>query len=191
MKIAYAHWNGRIAPVFDSAQQVLVVDTENGNTASEQQHTLSETGPFQKGAQLADLGVQTLVCGAISRPLHEWLLARGINVVAFVAGELREVMQAWQNGTLESSAFAMPGCGRRMRGMGRGMGAGMGRGLSAGRGMGGGMGRGMGVGRGMGTGMGINTSQGTGVGIGRGMGFGGGASIGLGRGIGRNRNNQS
>ena len=79
MKTAYAYWNNRIAPVFDSAHQIYVVDTENGEIISEQQYSLPDTAPFQKAAHLADLGIKTLVCGAISRPLHEWLVTRGVN----------------------------------------------------------------------------------------------------------------
>ena len=178
MKIAYAYWNGRIAPVFDSAHHVHIVESEGEQIISEQQHALPDEGPFQKAAHLIELGVQTLVCGAISRPLHEWLLTRNVNVIAFVAGELREVRKARTEGTLEGSAFAMPGCGRRhMRGMGAGKGRGFG--SEAGRGMGQGMGRGMGVGAGSGMG-----------GMGRGMRFGTGAGYGAGRGMGRGRNNQ-
>jgi len=35
-------------------------------------------------------------------------------VIPFVAGGLREVIQAWRDGKLNGAAFAMPGCcGRR------------------------------------------------------------------------------
>lgn len=166
MKTAYAYWNNRIAPVFDSAHQIYVVDTENGEIVSEQQYSLPDTAPFQKAAQLANLGIKTLVCGAISRPLHEWLVTRGVNVIAFVAGDLHEVMQAYQEGNLANSAFAMPGCGRRMRGMGAGMGRGLGTG--SGRGMGAGIGRGLGRGMWLGGGAGNGMGRGTGRGMGRG-----------------------
>ncbi|MDP2862869.1 MAG: hypothetical protein Q8N95_08765, partial [Desulfobacterales bacterium] len=58
-------------------------------------------------------GVGTLVCGAISRPLHGMVIASGIRVISFVAGDLRKVINAWLDGNLESGKFAMPGCCRR------------------------------------------------------------------------------
>ncbi len=58
------------------------------------------------------MGIDALVCGAISRPQEAFLQAYGVAVVPFVTGNLREVVDAWGAGTLGSDTFAMPGCGR-------------------------------------------------------------------------------
>jgi predicted Fe-Mo cluster-binding NifX family protein len=146
MKTAFASWDGRIAPVFDTARQIHVVEVQAGQLVSEAQETLSEDMSIQKTLQLVELGISTLVCGAISRPMHEMVVAYGIHVVPFMAGDLREVVRAWLSGNLKRAAFAMPGCcgrGRRrrmcginkeeyeMNGKGRG---GMGKGGRQGRG---------------------------------------------------------
>ena len=118
MKAAFAYWDNRIAPVFDTARQIHVVEVKAGQLASEAPETLSEEMSVQKVLRLVELGVGILVCGAISRPMHEMVVAYGISVVPFVAGDLREVIQAWISGDLECDAFAMPGCcgrGRRRR----------------------------------------------------------------------------
>ena len=117
MKTAFAFWDNRIAPVFDTARQVHVVQVESGQIVGETQETLSEDLTVQKTLRLVELGVGTLVCGAISRPIHGLVVAYGIQVVPFVAGDLREVIQAWLSGNLERDTFAMPGCcGRGQRG---------------------------------------------------------------------------
>jgi len=88
-------------------------------------------------ARLKALGVETLGCGAISRPHAGAIAAEGIRLVPFVAGTVEEVVAAYAQGLLPGPAFVMPGCGRRRRGrFGRGRGRG-----------GGGRGRGMGRGR--------------------------------------------
>lgn len=153
MKTAFAYWDNRIAPVFDTARQIHVVEAQAGQLVSEAQETLSEDVSVQKALRLVELGVGVLVCGAISRPMHEMVVAYGIQVIPFVAGDLREVIQAWLKGDLGRDAFAMPGCcgrGRRrrmwcismeeyeMNGKGRG---GIGKGGGQGQG-GGGQGRG-------------------------------------------------
>ena len=155
MNAAFACWNNRIAPVFDSARQILLVRVESGQVISETQQVLSGELPVQKALHLAQLKVGTLVCGAISRPLYGMVSAYGIRVIPFVAGDLREVVQAWNRGGLTGDTFAMPGCAGRGgwrfreiqtihwedsimngRGMGRGQGGG-GRGLGrTGRGLG-------------------------------------------------------
>ncbi|MBI5062469.1 MAG: hypothetical protein HZB87_03100 [Desulfatitalea sp.] len=56
-----------------------------------------------------ELGVGTLVCGAISRPIQALLAAQGIRVVPFVAGELAEVIQGWIKNGLADDLYTMPG----------------------------------------------------------------------------------
>jgi predicted Fe-Mo cluster-binding NifX family protein len=121
MKIAFAYWDNRIAPVFDTARQIQVVEAESGQIVSETQETLPEDLPVQKTLRLVELGIGTLVCGAISKPMHGLVIAYGIQVVPFVAGDLREVIRAWLSGDLECDAFAMPGCCSRNRRRRRGL----------------------------------------------------------------------
>jgi predicted Fe-Mo cluster-binding NifX family protein len=120
MKAAFAHWDHRIAPVFDVARQIHVVAAESGRITAEAEEVLADDLPLQKVIRLAELGVGTLVCGAISRPLHAMVAAYGIQVVPFVAGNLSEVIQAWLRGGLDGGEFAMPGCCGRGRGRRRG-----------------------------------------------------------------------
>lgn len=111
MKAAFAAWDNRIAPVFDTARQIHLVEAESGQIVSETQELLADDLPVQKALRLAELGVGTLVCGAISRPLHEMVAAYGIRVIPFVAGDLREIIKAWLSDGFDWDAFAMPGCG--------------------------------------------------------------------------------
>ncbi len=115
MKAAFAHWDGRIAPVFDTAGRVRIIEVQAGRIVGEAHETLPEDAPAQKALRLAGLEIDTLVCGAISRTLYGMITAYGIQVIPFVAGDLGEVVAAWQAGTLEHDAFAMPGCCGRGR----------------------------------------------------------------------------
>ncbi|MBU0966219.1 MAG: NifB/NifX family molybdenum-iron cluster-binding protein [Proteobacteria bacterium] len=114
-KAAFAYWDNRLAPVFDSARQLYLVEVDTRGIALETQEMLPDDQPAQKALRLAELTVDTLVCGAISRSLHEMVSAYGIRVIPFVAGELREIILAWQSGNLQEDAFAMPGCRRQRR----------------------------------------------------------------------------
>lgn len=115
MKAAFATWNNRIAPVFDVTRQVRVVESRSGRTVGTAQEAQLGGPPLARALRLAELGVGTLVCGAISRPLLDLVANQGIRVIPFVAGELDEVVQAWLSGDLNGDAFAMPGCCRRRR----------------------------------------------------------------------------
>jgi len=176
-KTAFAHYDNRIAPVFDVARHIRIIETESGRIVAETENVLASDIPVHKAIRLAEMGVRTLVCGAISKPFHEMVAAYGIQVVPFVAGDLRDVIQAWLGGGLAANDFVMPGCcgrircrkmsdaeqeGCKMNGKkqtvmaqrGRGRGQGGGKGSGGGRGQGGGKGSGGGKGRGQGGGKG-------------------------------------
>ena len=137
MRAAFSTWNGRIAPVFDTAPRITVIDAESRRVVRRAEETLPGGLPTERVMRLTDLGVPLLVCGAISWQVDAMVRAAGIRVVSFIAGTLDEVVAAWLAGKVErEAAFAMPGCrGRRGRGAGRAAGAGAGAG-GAGRGAG-------------------------------------------------------
>jgi predicted Fe-Mo cluster-binding NifX family protein len=121
MRVAFAAWNDRIAPLFDVTRRLFVVDTEGQDVVRESEEPLEEDAPAARAARLAALGVDALVCGAISRRQKALVEAYGLAVVPFVTGELREVVAAWRRGRLGGPEFSTPGCGggrgRRFRGV--------------------------------------------------------------------------
>jgi predicted Fe-Mo cluster-binding NifX family protein len=114
-KAAFAYWDNRIAPVFDTAKWILVVESESGEITRDIQVTLPDEQPVQKALRLAESGIEVLVCGAISRQLYILIHSYGIKIFSFVSGNLLEVVKAWIGGTLEQETFAMPGCSGRGR----------------------------------------------------------------------------
>lgn len=119
-KAAFPCWDGRIAPVFDTARDLHVIEAESGRVLSVTEEALPSGPAGRKAIRLADLGVGTLVCGAISRSTRETVDCLGIRVISFVSGERDEVIQAWLQDGLDRPEFAMPGCGGRHRARVRG-----------------------------------------------------------------------
>jgi predicted Fe-Mo cluster-binding NifX family protein len=115
MRIAVTLWKQRVAPVFDIAREILLVDMAAGQRVREQNKPLTGELPAQKALCLVELGVDTLICGAVSRPILAMLTGYGIRVVPYVAGPPEDVIRAWCRGTLEREMFGMPGCRRRGR----------------------------------------------------------------------------
>ncbi len=115
IKAAFSVWDNRIAPVFDVARQLVVVETKAGRIISEANATLADDLPLRKALSLAELGVNILICGAISRPLHDMIATYEIRLIPFVAGDFEEVKFAWLAGGRDICRFAMPGCWRIRR----------------------------------------------------------------------------
>lgn len=151
MITAFPIWNNRIAPVFDVACQLHLLESDCGNVITERQIVLAQGLPALRALELKRLGVDELVCGAISQPMEAAVTIQGILVTPFISGALPEIIQAWLDGTLKNGCFAMPGCCGRwkqrhpdnqttnlkenfMNGKGKG---GMGGGMGGGRGQGG------------------------------------------------------
>jgi predicted Fe-Mo cluster-binding NifX family protein len=120
MRIAFAAWNDRIAPVFDVTRHLHIVDTAGPDAARERDEPFEDGWPADRVARLAALGVDVVVCGAISRPQAALIQAYGIRIHPFVTGSVDEVVGAWRSGRIARRVFAMPGCEGGRGGFGRG-----------------------------------------------------------------------
>ncbi len=116
MKAAFAYWHTRIAPVFDSARDFLLVESNNEEGLPEQTASFTGSTNPEKISWLLGLGVNVVVCGAITRQFEEMITVQGLSVRSFIAGELHDVVKAWREGNIDSASFVMPGCcGQRLR----------------------------------------------------------------------------
>jgi predicted Fe-Mo cluster-binding NifX family protein len=116
MLVAVTIWDGRVSPVFDVSREALVLTIEKGALSSWSTENIEAPSSTLRINRLVELGIETLICGAVSEPLFCELTARGIVVFAFVAGEVDEVVEAFMAGALPEAALSMPGCcGRRNR----------------------------------------------------------------------------
>jgi predicted Fe-Mo cluster-binding NifX family protein len=110
MKIAVSVWEGRVSPVFDTASRLLVLDVEQSGEASRFEVFLDEQTCSRKCSRIQVLGVDILICGAISRYFQGILTGSGIHVIPWVCGAVSEVVNAYLDGSLSQSRYLMPGC---------------------------------------------------------------------------------
>jgi predicted Fe-Mo cluster-binding NifX family protein len=110
MKIAIPEYTGNVSNVFDFARRGLLVDIENGREVNRAEVLLSPNSLPQTASRLQTLGVNVLICGAISRPAMYMLVASGIQVLPYVTGHIDDVLQAYLAGRLVQPQFTMPGC---------------------------------------------------------------------------------
>ncbi|MBW1714368.1 MAG: dinitrogenase iron-molybdenum cofactor biosynthesis protein [Deltaproteobacteria bacterium] len=109
MKIAIPTWNGRVSPVFDAASRLVVVEVGEEGEYSRFETDISEYFPPSKTMRLTGLGVDTLICGAISKPLANMVTTAGINLIAWISGQVEDVLHAFLQGNLFDVQFMMPG----------------------------------------------------------------------------------
>jgi predicted Fe-Mo cluster-binding NifX family protein len=109
-RTAFSLWNERIAPVFDVARNLWIIDSVDGQVVGQTGRRFSSDDPCERALRLTGLQVELLVCGAITRSSYDALTERGIQVVSFVAGDLEQVVQACLTDRLKDGHLAMPGC---------------------------------------------------------------------------------
>ncbi|HBA55262.1 MAG TPA: hypothetical protein DCZ04_12630 [Syntrophorhabdus aromaticivorans] len=110
MKIAIAHWLGRVSPLFDVSDKLCLIGVEGRREVSRENITLTVRDPFGRAKEVAEFGTDVLLCGAISHVLERALIGSGIRVIGFLCGELDPVMAAFLEGRLSDGRFFMPGC---------------------------------------------------------------------------------
>ena len=119
MRAAIPVFGSRVSPRFDCGTALLVADIHNGEVVTTEQLVNGATNALQRIGQLRELGVEVVVCGAITGFVLRHLAANGIRVYSGVFCEAGEALAALARG--ESPPTPSPPMGvRRGRGRGRG-----------------------------------------------------------------------
>jgi predicted Fe-Mo cluster-binding NifX family protein len=110
MKVAIPQWQGRVSPVFDVAERVLIVDVEGGAVQARHEEFCGGAELHLRTKRLAEWGVDVLICGAISQALEFALCDTGIEVIPLRCGAVEDILAAYIGGRLAGKTFTMPGC---------------------------------------------------------------------------------
>jgi predicted Fe-Mo cluster-binding NifX family protein len=109
MKVAIAVWQDCVSSVLDFSQRLVVVELQDGRETGRTEVDLGEHSALAKLAKLRDLGIDVLICGAVSQPLAAAALACGIQLLPYVTGGVDDVLRAYGAGQLSRPQFALPG----------------------------------------------------------------------------------
>jgi predicted Fe-Mo cluster-binding NifX family protein len=99
----------------DTARQLLVAEVVGNREVSRQVVEIPQALVSHRVGFISELGIDLLICGAISRQFEQMLTASGIKTSPWFRGDVADVIAAHFNGNLQNSTFYMPGCGRRKR----------------------------------------------------------------------------
>jgi predicted Fe-Mo cluster-binding NifX family protein len=111
--MAVAAWTDRISPLFDVARHLLVIDIEDGLEVNRREETINAAEVAERTRYLVALGINVLICGAISRPMEDMLISSDIKVIPHTCGPAKNVIKAFLRGPFNHRAFLVPGSDRR------------------------------------------------------------------------------
>jgi len=110
MKIAIPVCDNRLSTVFDAADELLLIETGPGVELKRSRAAWRAETAIGRTARIRELGVQVLICGALSGAVERMLEAAGIWVIPFIRGTVDEVIGAFCSGNLTGRRFFLPGC---------------------------------------------------------------------------------
>ena len=110
MKIAVPIWDDKVSPVLDTASKLLILETNDQKKFSLKEADLKEIDISRRCFRIRKLGVDLLICGAVSRSFSDLLKASGIDIIPGISGGIEDILEAYFKGTLIQSKFLMPGC---------------------------------------------------------------------------------
>ena len=112
MRLAVTSWNGTVSPVFDVSQEIQCFEIKEGTITKLETNSVPTLNSFDKVRFLVDHQIDTLICGALTRPVEKMICNQGIELHSFISGTVQTVIKAWQTNDL-TPGFKMPGCRRR------------------------------------------------------------------------------
>ena len=112
MKLAIPVWENKVSPVLDTASRLLVVEVKEAGDVSRFEIFLDERDLSRRCLRIQGLGIDTLLCGAVTRHFAEMLKASGIDVIPGISGQPDEVLDACFQGKLAHAKYLMPGWSR-------------------------------------------------------------------------------
>ena len=114
MNVAINVWDNRISPVFDSGRTLLIAEINDNALVSTSYLTFDFDRPLELLRMLRREKVSIIICGAISQGHSNMFLAAGFELISFIAGDVRRVLDAFIKGDTLVEDFKMPGCGKKI-----------------------------------------------------------------------------
>ncbi len=120
MKISVPAFGDTVATTFDFADEIVVFNCVNGRITDTQRFVLDETYIPLRASKLKELGINILICGAISNSAEIMLQHHGIEVITGITGDITIVVNEIVNGNIDQPQYRLPGftgrrCGRKRR----------------------------------------------------------------------------
>jgi predicted Fe-Mo cluster-binding NifX family protein len=114
MNIAITVWEDRISPVFDSGRTLLIAEIRDNAVVRTSYLPFDFDRPLELLRLLRAEKVKIIISGAISQGQANMLLYEGFELISFVAGDVRRVLETFVKGGTLGEDFRMPGCDKNI-----------------------------------------------------------------------------
>jgi predicted Fe-Mo cluster-binding NifX family protein len=113
--IAIPAFQERVSPLLDVSDRYAIYETENGEIKQKVGITVACDSDAQRIEKLKEIGVDTIICGAVSGYIARFINERGMRLVSMMYGPLEEIIDAYLRNALPACRTGPAACGRRQR----------------------------------------------------------------------------
>jgi len=103
--VGIVRMENRVAYRLDRADTIVVARKDRKGNVQLEETALSERDTIRRVQQIADLGIETLICGAVSGFVFRMFQHHGIQVIGGVIGDAQDVLHHYVNGNLRAGAI--------------------------------------------------------------------------------------
>jgi len=109
LRTAVPVFNGRVSPVLDTCTQLYLLESSGKQCTASRRVPMKGMSIFERAGEIKKIGIQVIICGAVSEAFYHLLSEADIDLVCGITGDIDEVVAAHRNGTLGHARFRMPG----------------------------------------------------------------------------------
>jgi len=108
MKVAIPIFGSRVSPRFDCSNIFLIISIEENKVQSREKVIFSNPNPIQKVDDLANMGIDTVICAGLNEFSYQLFLNRGLKVIPWVTGNVDEIIDLLLKKELKSGITLFP-----------------------------------------------------------------------------------
>ena len=113
--IALPVFQNRVSPLMDVSSRYIIYETEDGKIKQRIDISLNTDGESSRVEKLKEIGVNTIICGAVSGYVSHIINEKGMRLLPMIYGPVEEIIEHYLKNTLGSFCSVTGICKGRKR----------------------------------------------------------------------------
>lgn len=111
--IAVPVFQDRVSPLMDVSNRYIIYETEDGKIKQRIDISLNADGESQRVEKLKEIGVNTIICGAVSGYVAHIVGEKGMRLLSMIYGPIDEIIEHYLKNSL--GTYCSGACNGRKR----------------------------------------------------------------------------
>lgn len=113
--IALPVFQERVSPLMDVSSKYAIYETVDGEIRHRIDISLNTEGERQRLDKLKEIGVDTIICGAVSGCVERIINEKGIRLISMIYGPIEEIIQRYLSDSLTAYCMTPAGCAGNLK----------------------------------------------------------------------------